>query len=228
MSQQKHRQHSPPSSQSGFTIIESLMAIIVVSILMIGLGPIITLAVANRVQARRVELATQAARSYINDVRQGTVDSDKHRAIMVTDKDFTDNDAPNPGNLNCDAGKYCTSPASDLYCIDGGDEDQECTTGSLNDMIVQAMGYPNVNLVNKGYRSYKLGVRVYRADAFGHSTPFTYSGKKGDDRKTQSTSTGGTGLRTDEQPPLFETTTEIVVDDPEEFQQLCDEANVTC
>jgi hypothetical protein len=145
----------------------------------------------------------------------------------VTDEDFTDNDAPNPGNLDCDAGKYCGSPAPDLYCVDG-DGDQECTTDSLSDMIVQGMGYPNVDLVNKGYRSYKLGVRVYRADAFGHSTPFTYSGEDGDDRQTQSTSTGGTGLRTDKQPPLFETTTEIAVDDPQEFQKLCDAAGETC
>jgi len=46
------------ASQFGFTIVESLMAIVVVAILMTAISPVIILSVATRVQARRVELAT--------------------------------------------------------------------------------------------------------------------------------------------------------------------------
>ncbi|HEY9632576.1 MAG TPA: prepilin-type N-terminal cleavage/methylation domain-containing protein [Coleofasciculaceae cyanobacterium] len=64
---------SPRSTQSGFTIIEGLLAIIIVSILLIGVAPMIVVSVATRVQSRRVELATQAARTYIDGVRTGKV-----------------------------------------------------------------------------------------------------------------------------------------------------------
>jgi len=46
------------ASQFGFTIVESLMAIVVVAILMTA--SVIILSVATQVQARRVELATLA------------------------------------------------------------------------------------------------------------------------------------------------------------------------
>src|SRR6476469_3620673 len=51
---------------SGYTIIESLVAMIVVSVLMIAIAPVMAYSVATRVQARRIELATQAASAYID------------------------------------------------------------------------------------------------------------------------------------------------------------------
>jgi type II secretory pathway pseudopilin PulG len=38
---------------------------------MVGIAPVLVLSVATRVQARRVELGTQAARTYIDGVRSG-------------------------------------------------------------------------------------------------------------------------------------------------------------
>ena len=64
---------SPPSTQSGFTIIESLLAILIVTALLVAIAPVIALSVATRVQARRVEQATQAARTYIDGVRSGKI-----------------------------------------------------------------------------------------------------------------------------------------------------------
>lgn len=69
----KQKPPSPPSTQSGFTIIESLLAILIVSLLMVAIAPTIVLSVATRVQARRVELATAAARTYIDGVKAGTI-----------------------------------------------------------------------------------------------------------------------------------------------------------
>src|SRR6476661_831556 len=69
----KRRLSIQHSSESGFTLIESLMAVIVVSVLLVGIFPIIAFSVGTRVQARRVELATQAAKTYIDGVRSGAI-----------------------------------------------------------------------------------------------------------------------------------------------------------
>ncbi|HAA33023.1 MAG TPA: hypothetical protein DCE56_41525, partial [Cyanobacteria bacterium UBA8553] len=73
MSQHSQQQLSTQSSQSGFTIIESLLALMVVAALLVAISPVLVLATANRVQAKRVELATNAAKAYIDGVRSGTI-----------------------------------------------------------------------------------------------------------------------------------------------------------
>ena len=50
------------------------MAVVVVSILLTAILPMIILSTATRLQARRVDLATQAARGYIDGVRSGAID----------------------------------------------------------------------------------------------------------------------------------------------------------
>ncbi|HBQ97795.1 MAG TPA: hypothetical protein DD761_04590, partial [Cyanobacteria bacterium UBA11691] len=55
------KNHSfPPKGESGFTLIESLVAVVILTIMLVGIAPVIVLATATRIQARRVELATQA------------------------------------------------------------------------------------------------------------------------------------------------------------------------
>ena len=58
---------------AGFTIIESLVAVIVLGILMTAIAPTIVLSTATRVQSRRIELATLAARGYIDGVSSGNI-----------------------------------------------------------------------------------------------------------------------------------------------------------
>ena len=73
MTKQKQHQNLSKSRDGGYTIIESLVAMIVVSVLMIAIAPVMAFSVATRVQARRMELATQAARTYIDALRTGAV-----------------------------------------------------------------------------------------------------------------------------------------------------------
>ncbi|MHC5830792.1 MAG: prepilin-type N-terminal cleavage/methylation domain-containing protein, partial [Nostoc sp.] len=73
MIKHKPQQISQPSDESGFTIIESLVAIIVVAILLAAIAPTIVIATATRVQSKRVELATQAVRTFIDGVKTGAV-----------------------------------------------------------------------------------------------------------------------------------------------------------
>lgn len=69
-------------TDGGFTIVESLLAIIIVGILMVGIAPIIVLSVGTRIQARRVEGATQAARTYIEGTRATSIQAPNNRAYL--------------------------------------------------------------------------------------------------------------------------------------------------
>ena len=80
------RRNQPPSRQAGntttqaaqtatgFTLMEPLMALVVVAVLLATTAPVIILSVASRVRARQIELATQAARSYVDNLRSGSID----------------------------------------------------------------------------------------------------------------------------------------------------------
>lgn len=179
--------------QAGFTIIESLAAIIVVTIMLVGITPMLAIAVATRVQARRVELGSQAARSYIDHLRTGQL---THPIVSKTVK-LKDAPAPTAGSLDCNGknGNYCTSP-SDLYCVDG-DNDKNCRVDSMTDMLVQGVGYNEFS--DKADGGYTLLVRVYRADAFKDGGSLTTE-------KIQSTFAGGEGNR---KAPLVTSTTEM-------------------
>ena len=149
------------SSESGYTLLESIMAMVVVSILMVGISPVLGFAFATRVQARRIELASRAANSYISAVRTDP-----------TNEDLVDLNPGNPnagptatGSLECDAGRACTTPAN-LFCVDN-DGSGECETDSPTDMIVQGIGINECR--DNLQHGYELIVRVYRADAFAQS-----------------------------------------------------------
>ena len=59
---------------SGFSLIESLVAAVVVGIMIAAIAPMIALSTSARINARRIDQATQAGRSYIDAVRGGVVD----------------------------------------------------------------------------------------------------------------------------------------------------------
>lgn len=150
---------------AGYTIMEGLVAMIMVAFLMSAVAPVIALSVGTRVQARRVELAVQAAKSYIDWVRTDP----EGNAPPFTSNSFDSLPVPTGGSLNCpNDGDYCAT--ADLYCVDGGDGGG-CTVDSLTDMIVQAASFNNSPQFFTGGAanydmSYQLAVRVYRANAF--------------------------------------------------------------
>lgn len=177
----------PRNHQSGFTIIECLMAIVVVSILMTALSPVLVLSVATRVQSRRVELATQAARAYVDGVRNGTITTPSQIPANTSLSNFAAPVYPLP---SCSPNSYCQGSQS-LYCFDSNGN------GSCNssDLIIQ--GFRDSVNPDNGYR---LGLRVYRADAFNDTSSLLTNTK-------QATFTGGLGNR---KAPLVEMTTDIV------------------
>ncbi|MDZ8090723.1 MAG: hormogonium polysaccharide secretion pseudopilin HpsB [Nostoc sp. DedQUE05] len=201
-------------NEGGFTIIESLVAILVVSILLVAIAPVLSLSVATRIQSRRIELATQAAKSYIDAVKTKKIDAPTSTGTDT----LTAYAAPTAtGTLTCTtANSYCTAPTgTSLYCVDF-DSSGGCENTSVTDMVVQGFRYNSVS--STATTGYALGVRVYRADAFKESTTLSRNNESGDYKKvTQATFTGGVGQR---KAPVVEMTTDIN-DTVPKYSDLC-------
>ena len=144
MTKRQQQQNLSQPRDGGYTIIESLVAMIVVSVLMIAIAPVMAFSVATRVQARRMELATQAARSYIDSLRVGAI-RDGDIGFPVPD----DNAAAPTGSTQ-------------LYCVNLDDKGG-CEDGSKKDFYVQGVRPAGAKPTETGYF---LTVRVYRADGF--------------------------------------------------------------
>ena len=172
------------SPEAGYTIIEGLVAMIMVAALMSAVAPIIAYSVGTRVQARKVELAAQAARSYIDAVRLGKLDPPpslaSHQEISA---DALTTCPQTQGGLL----QYCPDPLNKFYCVDN-DDDDECTSDSLTDMMVY--GAIDLNNIGKKYKDkidtnspgkmqelgYRLQVKVYRANAFLNTVTLSNDG----------------------------------------------------
>lgn len=206
------------SQQNGFTIIESLMAILVVSVLLAAIAPVLALSVANRVNTKRIELASQAARAYIDGVRAQVITTPAPPPVNTTA--LAEFPAPTTtGTFSCSANSYCTNTATstaptNLYCIDS-DGDGNCTHTSVRDLIVQAFRFNPSSTVST--RGYSMGVRVYRADAFARTSTL----ERGIESAKQSSFNGTLGRRT---VPLVELTTEISEAEPK-WSDICDRTN---
>lgn len=243
----KQKQLFTPSSQSGFTIVESLIAVIVVSILMAAIAPAIGLSVATRVQARRIELASQAARAYVDGVKAGTIAAPLHTVTLseVTTtaattttpvkKEFTSarsTFAATPPPTSTDS-FACTAPTTspvtttNYYCTENtstlnlycinGDADAGCSKDSVRDLIIQS--FRSVTSIPNN-QNYLLGVRVYRAEGFKTSGAFDNPNPNpaAQQATQQATFIGGLGKL---KFPLLQMTTEITGTEPG-YEDYCD------
>lgn len=237
------------STQSGFTIIEALLAIIIVSVLMAAIAPVIILSTATRLQARRVELATQAARAYVDGVRSGAIETPDSvvrpqpvRGGNPRPKILERVAAPISRRPNCTppanitTNFYCDPEPSNrpnpsavnLFCVNMDGNPRGCNRGSSKSLIIQAFrsvtsrppGSAAIDPSDDGSKGYILGVRVYRADAFDGRTRLTTSEQTGG--KKVATYAGGLGTR---EAPLVELTTEVRgenASDDTNYNNLCE------
>jgi len=193
----KHKQHQNLSQprDGGYTIIESLVAMIVVSVLMIAIAPVMAFSVATRVQARRVEQATQAARTYIDALRTGAI------ASPTQTYNPSDNSIIPPAPAD----------KTNLYCFKS--EQTSVLCGSNKDFYVQGIRSLGAKPTDTGYF---LKVRVYRADA-----PF---GSLITDKQAQQDSVANSGLG-NPTVPLVVMQTEIpptTAGNSSAYRSLCD------
>jgi type II secretory pathway pseudopilin PulG len=182
---------------------------IVVSVLMIAIAPVMAFSVATRVQAKRIEMATQAAKTYIEALRSGALK--KGGTIKGFPIQYpTDNNLENT-----------TAPTKieDLYCIDK-DDNQTCTPDSNQDFVVQGY-YFNNTTADPAKTGYSLIVRVYRANSFASGVGPLKTQKELNAQ--QGTTTAGLGnLRA----PLVEMRTEIGASDRQgAYNSLCTRIN---
>lgn len=163
------------STQSGFTIVEALVALIIAAVLLTAIAPLVVLAVGSRLQARRVDLATQAARGYIDGLRSDAIGPPTNDNARFTQ--------PNP------PGRELGVPAPNGLAKAFGVE--ECLDKNLNPLVrfnnTPDCNNPDAFLVVQAFRNppqppttdpaqikqqgYCVGVRVYRADAFQGGAP---------------------------------------------------------
>ena len=166
MTKRQQQQNLSQSRDGGYTIIESLVAMIVVSVLMIAIAPVMAFSVATRVQARRVELASQAATAYINALRVGAIKPPPNPQTPTSRFPAKD---PSVGT----AVPPAPTPSSDLYCVDLEETPpSNCTGASKKDFLIQGLWRNPANSTNDPTPTgYELTVRVYRADVFSSSSP---------------------------------------------------------
>ena len=221
LKQRPLNQRSP--SQQGYTILEGLMAVVVVSVMLLAIGPVIAFSVGTRVQAKRVELATQAGKSYIDKVKSGEMKIDQ-LSFKTTQNLWQNAEPPANASLNCPVPTPtptdpnpdkilipCETP-SGLYCMDfdGGGCKSETPTPSVTDMVVQGIVYdPTADSTIATTKGYQLAVRVYRANSFGAGITLK-TPTDSDPLKSDSLTTNALGNRS---LPLIVMTTEVLRSD---------------
>jgi hypothetical protein len=163
--------------------------------------------VATRVQAKRIEMATQAAKTYIEALRSealkqgGAIPGFPVRS--QTGKYLEETDAPTDINA--------------LYCINK-DDNPTCTADSNQDLVVQGYYFNNLPATTDPAKTgYSLIVRVYRANSFASGVGPLKTQKALEAQ--QGTTTAGLGnLRA----PLVEMRTEIGASDRQgAYNSLC-------
>lgn len=211
MIKRQPQQKASSSSDSGFTIIESLLGIVVVAILLAAISPVLVISTATRVQSRRIEKATQAANTFIDGVRTGSIEAPEANKIelpkvteteprTLEDNLITLGKMPAPTNANNpdlyffkSDGTICQSFGSG-NCQKDPDRPFEEFFIQARQIIVEGSG------TNDGYR---LALRVYRGDVdFNKALVASDNTTK----KTASVVTGGLG---NQQAPAVERTVDI-------------------
>ena len=161
---QQQQQNLSQSRDGGYTIMESLVAMIVVSVLMIAIAPVMAFSVATRVQARRVELATQAATAYINALRVGAISPNPNQQTPTSR--FPTRDTSDPTDV-----PPAPTATNNLHCVDL-DQSTPGACTSNKEFFIQGLWRNPADPTDPTTTGYELTVRVYRGDASaGTMTP---------------------------------------------------------
>lgn len=231
MSKPKKQQRQTYCSDSGFTIVESLVALLVAAALLTAIAPVLVLSTATRVQARRVELAAKAAKTFIDGIRSGAttrsgvviaVPTAITPALAAPSTTVKRNLTDAPGDYLINTTKMPVpdnATKGSLYCFnnDGSLSNPDCTSNTDKLFYIQASRIVQSTGANDGYR---LTIRVYRADVDFSKTLTSSTGET--NKKTQNPFTGGLG---DRQSPLLEMTTDIAGTNTS-FNALCQRLGV--
>ena len=155
------------NKDAGFTIMESLIAMVVVSSLMLAISPVLILSASTRVQSRRVELSAQIARSFIDGVRSGRITAEDITPVNIN----IDQNALSSRNITNSTDGYLISSASmpaptspaGLYCVQSDGTIQPPENNCENRLFFIQASRTSIN-GSDPKDGYRLAVRVYRKD----------------------------------------------------------------
>ena len=203
--------------ETGFTILESLVAAVVVGILIVSIAPMVALSTSARVNARRIDQATQAGRSYIDAVRGGVIDVTNFPDNLVISQPnsqdqytFEDPAAPldptktvqPPTTTSFPPTSICNNVGNNVsggrvpgICVDANgngfsvNDPQDFFIQPMRSGPLSSVGTASTDLKNQGFW---LAIRVYRADALsaGASAPRVGTEPECVQSKTPFSSTG--------------------------------------
>ncbi|MBD2177518.1 hypothetical protein H6F42_11400 [Pseudanabaena sp. FACHB-1998] len=169
------------ADDTGFSLLEALVGVAVVSIVIVAIAPMVALSTSARINARRVDQATQAARSYIDAVRGGGINAGVFPNIIVASApnaqfQYTFESINPPITTNISASTTsCAQVTQAVFgvatvkgaCVDTNGNG--FNVGDPQDLFVQPMrsgptqSDPNFSDLNN--RGFWFAVRVYRSDA---------------------------------------------------------------
>jgi type II secretory pathway pseudopilin PulG len=184
------------SANAGFSLVESLLAVVVTGIIFVALATAAAISVGVRVQARRIDLANQAARSYIDGVRSGIIDTADFppalRFVLTDPNGFSNVPAITAAQLNNTQwfNSSTTPPSGAVLGIRVDTNGNGFSFNDPADLILQPIrssyvvapgspptleppSFPKSTTELASARralergGFTLAVRVYRADAFG-------------------------------------------------------------
>jgi prepilin-type N-terminal cleavage/methylation domain-containing protein len=231
------RQRQP--RQAGFTLIESLVAIIILSLTVVSVFPPIFWATATRVQNRRAEQAIQLAQSEIDRVRVAVERRAATPALLPPKVGASlKPDAPAPTTIaagklrsavpgcNADDGNQAVN-VGDVILVDTDPEPAGSTTPCAPEFMIQTFrgtGVPTDDALTAP-DGFVMGVRVYSINA-------RKSIVAGTAQKGPGTLRAGNGLGTQQTQPLTTQYTTIVRTNNSTglgiYRQLCTAAGQAC
>ncbi|TYQ27160.1 type II secretion system protein [Pseudanabaena sp. UWO311] len=173
------------AEETGFTILESLVAAVVVGILIVSIAPMVALSTSARVNARRIDQATQAGRSYIDAVRGGVIDVTSFPNTLVASApnaqdQYTFETIVAPTTTSFPPASICNNslatnvPGGKVpgICVDANgngfsvDDPQDFFIQPMRSGPLSSVATASTDLKNQGFW---LAIRVYRADALSAS-----------------------------------------------------------
>lgn len=206
------------NKDAGFTIMESLIAMVVVSSLMLAISPVLILSASTRVQSRRVELSAQIARSFIDGVRSGRITAEDITRVNIN----IDQNALSSRNITNSTDGYLISSASmpaptlpaGLYCVQSDGTIQPPENNCENRLFFIQASRTSIN-GSDPKDGYRLAVRVYRQDIEFDNPDRPVLANTNTTKNTQAVV--GSGNR---QAPLVEIITDIANNNTS-FTDLC-------
>lgn len=159
-------QSAPTTPESGLTLIECLVAMIIITVTVAIITPPVFLAVGTRVNNRRTEQALQVGQGEIERVR----------LLMMSNQSFNDIETSLPKDSGVGPTQLQTAPAATTICVDGPPP-AACSSATAlykvpgnSDLYIQtfrdagktiARTDPNTGNVQNEIIAFNLGVRVY-------------------------------------------------------------------